>query len=189
MACTGDTEAPGREKPHQGQKPLLKATDQARSRDRSKNEATQIPASMRQQTLEISSNRSQWNLSAAKAGGQQYGSSHKCQSSAPALLPQKSFKSEQLPHPSTLGNSPFPWAEVMKDAATVLICLRWKICLREKGARQHNAVPGEREIQALTLGLHPGWAANTVMIKQFSNNSCTAKQLSALVSRGFCSGL
>lgn len=126
MVCTGNTEAPGRERPLQGQKPLLKATDQARSRDRSKNEATQIPVSMRQRTLEISSDRSQWNLSAVKAGGQHSGSSHKCQSSAPALLPGKSFKSEQLPHPSTLENSQFPWAEVMKDAATVLICLRWK---------------------------------------------------------------
>lgn len=103
----------------------------------------------------------------------------------PALLPGKLFKSEQLPHPLTLVNSPFPWAEVMKDAAAVLICLRWKICLKEKGTRQHNAVPGEREIQALTLEIHPGWAANTVMIKQFSNNSCTAKQLSALFLEGF----
>lgn len=120
----GDTEAPQRERPHQGQKSLLKATDQARSRDRCKSEATQIPEYMRQRTLEISSVRRQWNLFATKAGGQQCGSSHECQSSAPALLPGKSFKSEQVRHPSTLENSPFPWAEVMKDAATVLICLR-----------------------------------------------------------------
>lgn len=52
----------------------------------------------------------------------------------------------------------------MKDdtAATVLICLRWKERERNKAT---IAVPGEREIQALSLGLHPGWAANTVMIK------------------------
>lgn len=74
VACTGNTEASRRERPHWGQKTLLKATDQARS----KNEATQIPASMRHRTLEISSVRSQQNLSAAKAGGQQCGSSHKC---------------------------------------------------------------------------------------------------------------
>lgn len=39
---------------------------------------------------------------------------------------------------------------------------------REKGTRQCNIVPGEREIQALSAGIHPGWAASTVMIKPYS---------------------
>lgn len=41
----------------------------------------------------------------------------------------------------------------MKDdtAATVFICLRWK---EREGKEVTNAVPGEREIQALSLGLH-----------------------------------
>lgn len=113
-------------------------------------------------------------------------SSHKCQSSTPALLPGKSFKSEQLPHSSTLENSQFPWAEIMKDAATVLICLRWKE--REGNKATQCSAWGKRNTGSYFRA--SSWlAANTVMIKQFSNNSCTAKQLSALVSRGLCSGL
>lgn len=37
---------------------------------------------------------------------------------------------------------------------------------REKGTWQCNIVPGE--IQALSVGVHPGWAANTVTIKPYN---------------------
>lgn len=73
--CAGDTEALRREGPPWGQKPLLKATGQASSRDRRRNEATQIPSSMRHTvfaTWEISGSRTQLSLPAAKASGQRW---------------------------------------------------------------------------------------------------------------------
>lgn len=107
-----------------------------------------------------------------------------------SLLPGKSFKSEHLPHPSTPENSPFPWAEVMKDdtAATVLICLRWK---ERKGnkAMQCSAWRKRNRGSFFRASSWLGSKYSHDKAIQFSNNSCTAKQLSALVSRGFCSGL
>lgn len=169
-ACTGDTKGPRRT-----QKPLLKATGLASSRDRSRNEATQIPASVRHATSGISSVRSQLSLPAAKA---ETGSSTALPENTNALLLRR-FQGSHSKVNSFQGGliqiSPIDTRKlsIVTDKGNEGCCCCQGLNLpedgeREKGRRQHNVVPGEREMQALSAGIHPGWAANTVMIKLHS---------------------